>query len=62
MREGVGIVSETEAGATHIIEPAIYRRAQCVDAIESCLCLHCIVFAHSACVCVSVSVCVTECV
>lgn len=47
-------MSETEAGATHIIEPAIYRRAQCVDAIESCLCLHC---AQCVCVCVRVCVC-----
>lgn len=51
-------MSETEAGATHIIEPAIYRRAQCVDAIESCLCLHCIVFARNACVCANECECV----
>lgn len=49
---------ETEAGATHIIEPAIYRRAQCVDAIESCLCLHC---AQCVCVCESLFVYESAC-
>lgn len=43
--------------ASHIIEPAIYRTAQCVEAIQSCLCL-----CYCYCYCCSCYCCRSLCV